>query len=65
MSLDPKMSRNTEKDPLFYGTISMGRNEIPKFESGRKILSEVELMMEKDQALTSPLKGWKSCLAFL
>ena len=65
MSLDPKMSINTEKDPLFYGTISMGRNEIPKFESGRKILSEVELMMEKDQALTSPLKGWKSCLAFL
>ena len=59
------MSRNTEKDPLFYGTISMGRNEIPKFESGRKILSEVELMMEKDQALTSPLKGGISCLAFL
>ena len=59
------MSINTEKDPLFYGTISMGRNEIPKFESGRKILSEVELMMEKDQALTSPLKGRISSLAFL
>ena len=59
------MPRNTEEDPLFYGTISMGRDEIPQLGSGRKILFEVEQMMEKDQAIDTPLKGGKSCLVFL
>ena len=78
MHRDPTMSRNTVEieiesklrgssveDPLFYGTISMGKDDIPKFGSGRKILSEVEQLMEKNEALTTPLKGGKSCLAFL
>ena len=58
------MSQNTVEDPLFYGTISMGRDEIPTLGSGRKILSEVEQMMEKIQAIDTPLNGGKSCLVF-
>jgi hypothetical protein len=59
------MSGNTAEDPLFYGTISMDRDDIPQFGSGRKILSEVEKLMEKNEALTIPLRGGKSCFDFL
>ena len=52
-----EMSPNLVEDPLFYGTISRERKDIPTLKSGQKILSELDHLMEKDQPLSTPLRG--------
>jgi len=44
-------------DPLYLGSISMDKEDVPAFKSGDKILSELDHLVEKDQPLSSPLRG--------
>ena len=55
------MSHNPVEDPLFYGTISLERKDVPTLRSGKKILSELDHLMEKDQPLDTPLRGEMLC----
>ena len=52
-----KMIENQQEDFLFYGSSSMTKDEIPDLESGEKILSELDNLMEKDEPLSTPLIG--------
>ena len=51
------MFESQKEDHLFYGRSSMTKDEIPDLESGKKILSELDHLMEKDEPLSSPLIG--------
>lgn len=51
------MFDSQKEDHLFYGSLSLKKDEIPDLESGKKILSELDHLMEKDEPLSSPLIG--------
>ena len=51
------MFDSQKEDHLFYGSLSMTKDEIPDLESGKKILSELDHLMEKNEPLSSPLIG--------
>ena len=51
------MFDSQKEDHLFYGSLSLKKDEIPDLESGKKILSELDHLMKKDELLSSPLIG--------
>ena len=51
------MFDSQKEDHLFYGSLSLKKDEIPDLESGKKILSELDHLMEKNEPLSSPLIG--------
>jgi len=58
------MFESQKEDHLFYGSLSMTKDEIPDLESGKKILSELDHLMEKDEPLSSPLIGPDGTMKF-
>ena len=51
------MAENHIKDFLYYGRTSLDKKEIPRLGSGKKILSELDQLVEKNEYLSTPLKG--------
>ena len=52
-----KMTLESNRSPLYYGTKTMKGEDVPEFGSGRKIIEELEKLMMMNKPVSSPLKG--------
>ena len=51
------MAKNHINDFMYHGRTSLDKKEIPRLGSGKKILSELDQLVQKNEYLSTPLKG--------